>query len=289
MAWIKSDQSLANHPKLILLARELEISKVEALGYLHLLWYWVLEYADDGELKYLDLIPDACEWKGDPQVFLDALIKFSFIDTTYDPENNYTEYHVHDWLDYSGALYEKRLYNRLKKQESRDKMQEKQEKIDNLTSFDNDLTSFDNDLTKIDGQDLEKSRVEKSRVEESRVEDSGLATQDDNSSKRDLIFETLAEVCGYDWKNVMTKDERGRLNKAVKQLKDINATPEDIQLRAKNFVMAYGFHPQPQSITSMWTKLQTNQPKLTKKQLEQLQKNATQEGKWVELEKKYGQ
>ena len=93
----------------------------------------------------------------------------------------------------------------------------------------------------------------------------------------------------YDWKGVMTKDERGRLNKAVKQLKDIDATPEDIQLRAKNFVMAYGFHPQPQSITSMWTKLQTSQPKLTKNQLEQLQKNATQEGKWVELEKKYGQ
>ena len=42
MAWIKSDQSLANHPKLILLARELQISKVEALGHLHLLWYWVL-------------------------------------------------------------------------------------------------------------------------------------------------------------------------------------------------------------------------------------------------------
>ena len=43
MAWIKSDQSLANHPKLILLARALGISKVEALGHLHLLWYWVLE------------------------------------------------------------------------------------------------------------------------------------------------------------------------------------------------------------------------------------------------------
>ena len=28
MAWIKSDQSLANHPKLILLARELGITKV---------------------------------------------------------------------------------------------------------------------------------------------------------------------------------------------------------------------------------------------------------------------
>ena len=281
MAWIKSDQSLANHPKLILLARALEISKVEALGHLHLLWYWVLEYADDGELKYLDLIPDACEWKGDHKLFLDSLIQYGFID-----EVNGNEYHVHDWLDYSGALYEKRLYNRLKKAESRDKMQEKQEKLDDLTSFDNGLTSFDNDLTKIDGQELEKSRVEKSREEESR-EDIGLATQDDSSSNRDLVFETLANVCGYNWKGVMTKDERGRLNKAVKQLKDINATPEEIELRAKNFVLAYGFHPQPQSITTMWTKLESSQPKLSKKQLEELQRNAINEGRWAELEEKH--
>ena len=275
MAWIKSDQSLANHPKLILLARELGISKVKALGHLHLLWYWVLEYADDGELKYLDLLPDACEWEDDPQKFIEALIKYEFIDQIGE------KYVIHDWLDYSGAFYEKKLYNRIKKQESREKIQEKQEHLDNLTSF-------DNDLTKVDGQTLreDKIREDKIRIEESI---SGLATQDEVSSNRDLIFETLAEVCGYDWKGVMTKDERGRLNKAVKQLKDIDATPEDIQLRAKNFVMAYGFHPQPQSITSMWTKLQTNQPKLTKKQLEQLQKNATQEGKWVELENKYGQ
>jgi hypothetical protein len=275
MAWIKSDQSLANHPKLILLARELGITKVKALGHLHLLWYWVLEYADDGELKYLDLLPDACEWEDDPQKFIEALIKYEFIDQIGE------KYIIHDWLDYSGAFYEKKLYNRIKKQESREKIQEKQEHLDNLTSF-------DNDLTKLDGQGLreDKIREDKIRVEESI---SGLATQDEVSSNRDLVFETLAEVCGYDWKGVMTKDERGRLNKAVKQLKDIEATPEDIQLRAKNFVMAYGFHPQPQSITSMWTKLQTNQPKLTKNQLEQLQKNALQEGKWVELEKKYGQ
>jgi hypothetical protein len=275
MAWIKSDQSLANHPKLILLARELGITKVKALGHLHLLWYWVLEYADDGELKYLDLLPDACEWEDDPQKFIEALIKYEFIDQLGE------KYVIHDWLDYSGAFYEKKLYNRIKKQESRGKIQEKQEHLDNLTSF-------DNDLTKVDGQGLreDKIREDKIRVEESI---SGLATQDEVSSNRDLVFETLAEVCGYDWKGVMTRDERGRLNKAVKQLKDIDATPEDIQLRAKNFVMAYGFHPQPQSITSMWTKLQTSQPKLTKNQLEQLQKNATQEGKWVELEKKYGQ
>ena len=147
------------------------------------------------------------------------------------------------------------------------------------------MNTFDNSLTSFDGQELDKSREDKIRVDKSN---SGLATQDNNSSKRDMIFETLAEVCGYDWKGVMTKDERGRLNKAVKQLKDINATPEEIQLRAKNFVLAYGFHPQPQSITSMWTKLKSEQPKLTKKQLEDVKRQAMQSGKWVELEEKYG-
>lgn len=275
MAWIKSDQSLANHPKLILLARELGISKVQALGHLHLLWYWVLEYADDGELKYLDLLPDACEWTEDPNDFLNALIKYEFIDKTGN------KYHIHDWLDYSGAFYEKKLYNRIKKAESREKIQQNQDKLDDLTSFDNGLTYFD-------GQELDKIREDKIRIDKNI--DSGLATQDEviDSSKKDVVFETLAEVCGYDWKGVMTKDERGRLNKAVKQLKDINATPEEIQLRAKNFVLAYGFHPQPQSITTMWTKLENEQPKLSKKQLEDLQRQAVQSGKWVELENRYG-
>jgi hypothetical protein len=39
----------------------------------------------------------------------------------------------------------------------------------------------------------------------------------------------------------------------------------------------------------MWSKLATNQPKLSKKQLEQLQKNALQEGRWTELEEQYGE
>ena len=87
----------------------------------------------------------------------------------------------------------------------------------------------------------------------------------------------------------MTKDERGRINKAVKQLKDINATPEEITLRAQNFVLSYGFNPQPQSITSMWTKLVKVQPKLTKKQTESIRQQAVNEGRWEDLEKQYGE
>ena len=274
MAWIKSDQSLAEHPKLKLLAKDLGISEVEALGHLHLLWYWTLEYAEDGHVKYIELLPEAMKWTGDTDKLVNALIKRGFLDQEIDGT-----YWVHDWLDYSGAYYEKKLYNR-QKQESRDK-------IAKLKESDTSLTSFDNSLTNIDSQDLDKNR-EKNRVDKNN---SGLATQDgvSNNSNRDLIFETLATVCGYDWKGVMTKDERGRINKAVKQLKDINATPEEITLRAQNFVLSYGFNPQPQSITSMWTKLVKVQPKLTKKQTESIRQQAVNEGRWEDLEKQYGE
>ena len=276
MAWMKSDQSLAEHPKLKLLAKDLGISEVEALGHLHLLWYWTLEYAEDGHVKYIELLPEAMKWTGDTDKLVNALIKRGFLDQEIDGT-----YWVHDWLDYSGAYYEKKLYNRIKKQESRDK-------IAKLKESDTSLTSFDNSLTKIDSQDLDKNREEKNRVDKNN---SGLATQDgvSNNSNRDLIFETLATVCGYDWKGVMTKDERGRINKAVKQLKDINATPEEITLRAQNFVLSYGFNPQPQSITSMWTKLVKVQPKLTKKQTESIRQQAVNEGRWEDLEKQYGE
>lgn len=276
MAWIKSDQSLAEHPKLKLLAKDLGISEVEALGHLHLLWYWTLEYAEDGHVKYIELLPEAMKWTGDTDKLVNALIKRGFLDQEIDGT-----YWVHDWLDYSGAYYEKKLYNRIKKQESRDK-------IAKLKESDTSLTSFDNSLTKIDSQDLDKNREEKNRVDKNNI---GLATQDgvNNDSNRDLIFETLATVCGYDWKGVMTKDERGRINKAVKQLKDINATPEEITLRAQNFVLSYGFNPQPQSITSMWTKLVKVQPKLTKKQTESIRQQAVNEGRWEDLEKQYGE
>lgn len=276
MAWIKSDQSLAEHPKLKLLAKDLGISEVEALGHLHLLWYWTLEYAEDGHVKYIELLPEAMKWTGDTDKLVNALIKRGFLDQEIDGT-----YWVHDWLDYSGAYYEKKLYNRIKKQESRDK-------IAKLKESDTSLTSFDNTLTNFDSQDLDKNREEKNRVDKNN---SGLATQDgvSNNSNRDLIFETLATVCGYDWKGVMTKDERGRINKAVKQLKDINATPEEITLRAQNFVLSYGFNPQPQSITSMWTKLVKVQPKLTKKQTESIRQQAVNEGRWEDLEKQYGE
>ena len=52
--------------------------------------------------------------------------------------------------------------------------------------------------------------------------------------KPDLIFEAIATACGIDWK-ALTKNERGALNNAAGQLKAINATPDDIRVRAATY------------------------------------------------------
>ena len=271
MPWIKSDEALASHPKLTLIASDLGISKVEALGYLHLMWYWVLKFCDDGNItKYIDIFPTEIGWKGDSDLFVDTLVNRGFIDKT-----SHGKYTIHDWLDYSGKYFEKKEANRLRVEKHR------QNKANSsVTSHYIDVTE---PLQEHYGNALEENRIEENRVEENNT---GLATQDYIDSKRDLVFETLAEVCGYDWKGIMTKDERGRLNKAVKQLKDINATADDIRLRAQNFVLSYGFPPAPQSITSLYSKLEKVQPKLTKKQMEEVQRQAMNNGRWEELEKK---
>lgn len=73
---------------------------------------------------------------------------------------------------------------------------------------------------------------------------------------KDLIFEEVANQCGIDW-NKAPANELGRLNKAVKQLKEIDATVEEIALVAnwykknwKNITLT------PTAIVSNWSMIQ---------------------------------
>lgn len=51
---------------------------------------------------------------------------------------------------------------------------------------------------------------------------------------RDLLFEAVADACGWDWRK-LTKVERGKLNGAVGQLRDIGADPSEVPLHAINY------------------------------------------------------
>ena len=122
MAWIESHQSNRDHPKIIRAARALGISKVTMLGHLHLLWYWALDYAQDGSLADFELadIADAAEWTGDSAAFVNALAESAKVGG----KPGLLEYLngklvIHDWYDYAGKLISRRLEDAERKRKDR--------------------------------------------------------------------------------------------------------------------------------------------------------------------------
>lgn len=105
MAWIESHQTLKDHPKTHDLVARLGISRAEAIGHLHLLWWWCISYATDGILTGFNdaQIARAGEWTGDAKAFVEALVSAGFLDRG---DGVLT---VHDWLDFCGNVVERRL------------------------------------------------------------------------------------------------------------------------------------------------------------------------------------
>jgi hypothetical protein len=117
--WIPIDQSLIRHPKVKKLSRLLKISKHEAIGYLVFLWSWCLEFAQDGNItKYeIEDISDGCEWEGEPEDLISALIDCKLIIKT---EKN--ELLINDWSEYAGKCFK----DKEKTAERQKKFREKQ-------------------------------------------------------------------------------------------------------------------------------------------------------------------
>ena len=111
MAWIESHQAVGGHPKTKKLARLLGVSLPAAVGHLHYLWWWALDFAQDGNLSKYDAydIKDATLWDGDENVMMDALMETGFIDET--DEGLF----IHDWAEYAGKLLERREKDRARK------------------------------------------------------------------------------------------------------------------------------------------------------------------------------
>ena len=107
MAWIPSHQELRSHPKTRKAARRAGVSIPTMIGHLHLLWYWALDLAEDGDLSKFDDedLADGAAWEGDPEVFVAALVecgsggRAGFL--TEDRQ-------LHDWQEYGGK-YAKRV------------------------------------------------------------------------------------------------------------------------------------------------------------------------------------
>lgn len=112
MAWIESHQNLKDHPKLLSACQTLACEKALMIGHLHILWWWCMDYALDGDLsRYSNAqIADACGWRRDHDSFIGALVNAGFIDQDGDKKA------IHDWFDFCGEIVKKRLERKAERQ-----------------------------------------------------------------------------------------------------------------------------------------------------------------------------
>lgn len=105
MPYVQSWTSLRLHAKLADLCSALQISRVQAIGHLHLLWHWTLEQRPTGHLTGCSAVAlaTAAEWPSDPDTLVDTLLRAGWLDRL--PDGSLT---VHDWRDYAGELLRKR-------------------------------------------------------------------------------------------------------------------------------------------------------------------------------------
>jgi len=150
LAWIQSHQALGRHPKLKMLARLLKTTMPAAVGHLHYLWWWALDYAPEGDLLGYDsaVIAEAAAWKGRPATFIDAMLSSRFL------EQVDGGYRLHDWDEYAGRLVKTRQKDASRKREERasKRTPEPQERTSSGRPADGDGTA-----------DVDKTRVEESR------------------------------------------------------------------------------------------------------------------------------
>ena len=107
MAWLQSHQELRSHPKTRKAARLAGCSIPTMIGHLHLLWWWALDHAPDGDLSRFDSLDlaDAAGWEDDPATFLAALVDCGPGDMSGFVDSDRC---LHDWEEYGGK-YGKRV------------------------------------------------------------------------------------------------------------------------------------------------------------------------------------
>ena len=222
MAWIPSHQELRSHPKTKKAARKAGCSLPQMIGHLHMLWWWSMDHAPDGDLSKFDAedLADAVEWDADPDVFVAALISCG-------PADGHgfirDDWQLHDWDEYGGK-YRKRVASATNAANARwhsapDASAMRPHAVRNATAEDPQCDS--------DAEAMQR------RGEESR-EPVAPAKPPRKPRKPDPTFDAVIEACGYNPAE-LTKQSRGAINAAVKQLKDVEADPDDIHRRARAF------------------------------------------------------
>ncbi|MEK5182152.1 hypothetical protein [Paenibacillus odorifer] len=121
--WIKSYQATDRDPITRRFCRSTGLSTPAAVGTLHMLWWWVLDWAQDGDIsKYHDIdIADAVSFEGEPEVLMRALIDAGYV------VENQSGREIANWFKIGGQIIESKKKDAERKAEAREKKRLKKE------------------------------------------------------------------------------------------------------------------------------------------------------------------
>jgi hypothetical protein len=110
--WLESHADLRDHPKLDLLMELLAITRRDAVGLLHFVWWRTLTYAPSGDLSdFTDgQVARWADWDGEPGQLVSALKTAGFMDS---------QRMVHDWDEYAGRWIDRRNAEAARKRDAR--------------------------------------------------------------------------------------------------------------------------------------------------------------------------
>jgi hypothetical protein len=110
--WLESHADLRDHPKTDMLMDLLAITRRDAVGLLHMVWWRALTYAPSGDLSDMTdaQIARWADWDGDPGHLVAALKTAGFLDAARA---------LHDWDEYAGRWIDRRNADAERKREAR--------------------------------------------------------------------------------------------------------------------------------------------------------------------------
>lgn len=276
MAWIESHQELGQHPKTKRLAKALRIHAAQVVGHLHFLWWWALDYADDGILHEMgaEEIADAAGWPGDGQEFLSAMLAVRFLD------NGPDGLVIHDWWQYAGKLVSKRRTNAERMREARAAAVQRTciaragATVPTVPTVPTEPTNHHlrgepNGSQKRalrDSVPTERPAVTpKRRGAEPTEQQTAVAPRKRGGQTVPAelvrpVFAVLARRCGYETSK-LTDSERGEINRAAVGLVVAEYSAEDANLMANNWPIVMGdCLMTPSAIAKHATRLRTPPP-----------------------------
>lgn len=162
MAWLQVHQELGRHPKIKRLSKALGVTTPTAIGHLLYLWWFALDYAQDGDISAFspEEIAEAALWESDASKFLSAMTNCGFIDNSTDGMSA-----IHDWDDYAGALMDRLNAQREQSRIRQQRYRERQRETDDNALVTRDVT---HSVTGCHALREDKKREEKSIQEESK-------------------------------------------------------------------------------------------------------------------------